>query len=78
MDANLQNDVNAAAAAVQAGDSKQRFVETRARHLSYQEMKNMYPEMSEKDLYRLFRDGLKEAVMTDKKELQQISKTNVT
>jgi hypothetical protein len=41
-------------------------------------MKNMYPEMSEKDLYRLFRDGLKEAVMTDKKELQQISKTKAT
>ena len=77
MDANLQNGGNAAA--VQPGDSQpsqHRFVETRLQHLSYEEVKNMYPQMSEKDLYRYFRDGFKtKAVVTDRKEVWQISKT---
>ena len=72
MDANRQDDVNAAA--IQQGDSKRRLVKTRSQLLSFEEMKSMYPWMSEKDLYRSFRDGMKVAVVKDKKKVQQISK----
>ena len=79
MAANLQNQVDGAAqpgvAGAEVAQSLKCFSETRLRCVSFDEMKNMFPEMSEKDLYRLFQDGSKQAVMMDIKEVQQVSKT---